>query len=729
MAARVRSFQKEKKALLEALGSYHKNWNPALVEKAFDLAERIHRHQKRQTGEPYFTHPLAVAQLLTEIKADYIAVSAGLLHDVVEDSKITIEELEQDFGHQIKTLVDGVTKIGELPLRDVEASRMETVRKLIITMARDIRVILIKLADRLHNMRTLSALPPSSQRRIAQETWDIYAPLAHRLGMARFARELEDLALQVLDPEGYHQIAHRLAGSEEERTELLHRFIQTIKGELDRARITALIEGRVKSIPSIYNKIHRQGKRLEEILDLLAVRIIVNERTECYRVLEIVHRLFSPVTEHFADYIALPKSNLYQSIHTKVRDQEGHILEVQIRTHDMHAIAEYGIAAHWLYKMGQVKPEAIDQKFSWIRSLLEWHREVSGGGEFVESLKLDLLQDEIFVFTPKGDLIKLPRGATVLDFAFAIHSDLGLKAIGAKMDGKVVPLSEEVTPGAVVEILTSSTHNPSAEWLKFVRTTRARNRIRRWFRETRFEEAAKLGKELLEAELTRMGFAVSDHQVKEVALSYGFNEVKDFYYNLGMGIISVGQAIRKLVPLMGRSQKEFAGMVAERVERKEGVFLKAIDNLVVTLAECCSPIPGDPIIAFQVPEFGLVVHRTDCRQIDQALGEDRKVVSVAWDVELEDKFKARLRIIADDRPNLLRDITLVISSLKMNITRVEFHMEEKLAIGTMEIEVHNLAHLTKLMGRLNRVRGILRVERQAPTLPVSAFQTPAPVLH
>ncbi|MFN3820718.1 MAG: RelA/SpoT family protein, partial [bacterium] len=429
--------------------------------------------------------------------------------------------------------------------------------------------------------------------------------------------------------------------------------------------------------------------------------------------------------------IALPKSNLYQSIHTKVKDEEGEIVEVQIRTHDMHTIAENGVAAHWLYKMGQVKPEAIDQRFSWVRSLLEWHKEVTGGGEFVESLKVDLLQDEIYVFTPKGDLIKLPRGATVLDFAFAIHSELGLKAIGAKMDGKVVPLSEEVTPGAVIEIITTSDHNPSAEWLKFVRTTRARNRIRRWFRETRFEEAVKLGQELLNAEAARMGLSIKEREVKETALSYGHKELEDFYYNLGMGIISIGQVIRKIVPLLDKGKEDFASMVVERVEKDGKIILKAIDNLVVVLAECCNPIPGDPIIAFQVPQVGLVVHRTDCRQIDRFLGEDRKVMSVVWDVELQDRFKARLRIIADDRPNLLRDITKVISSLKMNITRVEFHMEEKLAIGTMEIEVQNLPQLTKLMGRLNRVRGILQVERMAQpqSSPISQFPASLPTLH
>ncbi|MBM3328759.1 MAG: bifunctional (p)ppGpp synthetase/guanosine-3',5'-bis(diphosphate) 3'-pyrophosphohydrolase [Calditrichaeota bacterium] len=706
-----RRFAAEKSALLAGLKAYHRRMNSDLVARAFDFAVQAHQDQKRQSGEPYFVHPLVVANILVELRADYIAVAAGLLHDVVEDSSIALDDLREEFGPQVALLVDGVTKIGELRFQTWEEQQAESIRKMLLSMLKDLRVILIKFADRLHNMRTIDSLPPLPQKRIALETRDIYAPLASRLGVARIAREMEDLALRVLDRAEYDSILSRIAGSEEERATIIEEFIRPIRRELERIGITAEIDGRIKSVASIYDKIRKQGKRFDEILDLLAIRVIVGEKEECYRALGVLHDLFTPVTEHFTDYIALPKSNLYQSLHTKVRDGKGRIVEVQIRTAEMHAIAENGIAAHWKYKAGETKPDELDAQFTWIRSLMDMQQEATATGDFMESLKVDLFQDEIFVFTPKGKLIQLPRGATPVDFAFAIHSSIGLQTIGAKVGGRVVPLYSELESGDIIEILTSPGQRPNAEWLKFVRTARARNRIKRWFRETRYDESKRLGEELIAAELERFKLKSERNEIADIAISFGFKELSDFYAQVGSGVITLGQVMRKLVPRVATDKEGLISRIVHRAPGDSRVRVRSLDNLTLRLADCCSPLPGDPIIGFQIPGEGVRIHRTDCSRITELLEDERKVVTVSWDVEPDDRFTARIQIVADDRPNLLRDVTLVMAVLKVNITRVEFHMEDKLAIGTLEIDVRNLPHLTRLLGRLHRVRGILRVER------------------
>jgi len=656
-------------------------------------------------------HPLAVANILVELKSDYIAVAAGLLHDVVEDSSVTIDDLQEQYGSQVALLVDGVTKIGELRFRSWEEQQAESIRKMLLSMLKDIRVILIKFADRLHNMRTIQALPEASQRRIALETRDVYAPLAHRLGIARIAREMEDLALQALDQVAYAEISNRIAVSKEDRQNIIDEFIRPVRRELKRIGIPTEIDGRIKSVASIYNKIKCQGRQFDEILDLLAIRIIVQEKEECYRALGVVHELFTPVTEHFTDYIALPKSNLYQSLHTKVRDNQNRIVEVQIRTEEMHSIAENGIASHWRYKAGETKPDELDEHFTWIRSLMEAQQEAAATGEFMESLKIDLFQDEIFVWTPKGQLTQLPRGATPIDFAFAIHSDIGLHAIGAKVNGKIVSLSHLLESGDALEILTSPRARPNAEWLKFVRTSRARNRIKRWFHDTRYDESIRLGEELISGELVRLRLPSDNGGIDEIALSFGYKEKTDFYSAVGSGQITLGQVMRKLVPRVAQGKEGLISRIIQRVDGERGLRIGDLDNLVVKISGCCSPLPGDPIIGFQIPGQGVRIHRTDCSLIAGLLEDERKIINVAWDVEKDDRFKTKIRIVADDRPNLLRDITQAIGALKVNIVRVEFHIEDNLTIGTMEVEVANLPHLTKLIGRINNIRAILRVER------------------
>lgn len=709
-----RNFTAEKAKLLAALGTYHRRWNPDLVERAFDFALEVHKDQRRVSGEPYFSHPLAVANILVDLKTDHIAVAAGLLHDVVEDSPVTIADLTDKFGQSVALLVDGVTKISlsELRVRTWEEQQSESIRKMLLSMLKDLRVILIKFADRLHNMRTIDALSPKSQDRIATETRDVYAPLASRLGIARIAREMSDLALRVLDRQGYDRIEARIASTMSERQALLDEFVGPIRRELDRLGIKAELDGRVKAISSIYYKIRDQGREFEEIYDLIAIRIIVQQKAECYRALGVVHDLYTPVTEHFTDYIALPKSNLYQSLHTKVVNERKQILEVQIRTEEMHQLAENGIAAHWRYKEGQIETGEGDDHFAWVRSLMEMHQEGAENGDFMENLKVDLFHDEIYVFTPRGKLVQLPHGATPIDFAFAIHSDVGLHTIGAKVGGKMVAISHHLESGDVVEILTSPKRLPSPEWLKIAHTSRAKNRIKRWFRETRWDQARVLGEELINAELSRLKLKGENGSMSELAASFGYNDSGEFFVAVGGGELSLGQVMRKLVPQVAQDKESVLSRIIQRVGKDQKVRVGGFENLALSLGECCTPLPGDQIIGFQTAGRGVVIHRADCNTVHTLLDDERKVVSVAWDVETEDRFSARVYVVADDRPDLLRDVAVVLSQFKVNITSVTFHAEDNLAIGHLLIHVRNLPHLTRVLGQIHQIKGVMKVERE-----------------
>jgi len=650
--------------------------------------------------------------ILVEIKTDYIAVAASLLHDVVEDGNTTVEELEEKFGKDISILVDGVTKISGISFKTTQERQVESLRKMLLSMLKDLRVILIKFADRLHNMRTISAKPERSQQRIAIETRDVYAPMAYRLGIARLGREMEELSLRVLDPKAWVQISSQVASSDIERQTIVDEVIEPIRKELRKIGLTAEIKGRVKSIASIYNKIHKQGKSLDTIYDLLAIRIIVQQKQECYRVLGIVHNIYTPIPDHFFDYIALPKSNLYQSLHTKVHDRKNRIVEVQIRTHEMHSLAEIGIAAHWRYKEGVVQPDSLEEQFTWIRSLMEAHKESAETGEFLESLKIDLFQDEIYVFTPDGKLIQLPKGACTIDFAFAIHSEVGYHTIGAKVRGKMVPLNYVLESGDVVEILTSNNQRPNVEWLRFVRSSRARNRIKRWFRDTRWEQSKTLGEEMVTQELQRLKLPINIDELQEAAISFGHMELQDFYAAVGSGTITLGQVMRKLVPMVAPRREALISRIIQRIDRgKHKVKISGLDNLVISIADCCGPLPGDQIIGFQEDGHGLSIHRTDCNQVADLIDDETKVISVAWDVEREDRFKARVYIVADDRDNLLRDMTQVIASVKINLHKIDMHIEDNLVVGHLVAEVKNLPHLTRLITRLLQIRGILQAER------------------
>jgi len=710
----INKFDAEKAALLDGLSLYHRRWNKKLVEDAFDFAIEAHHGQFRHSGEEFVTHPIAVAGILVELKTDHVAVAASLLHDVVEDNVgITQEEIEQKFGEEIGLLVDGVTKITGIKFKTYQDRQAETLRKMLLSMLKDLRVILIKLADRLHNMRTISSLTVRSQQRIATETREVYIPLAYRLGIAKVAREMEDHVLKVLDNAAYKKILSLITGTKDEREAIIEEIIDPIVREMKRYDIKAEAKGRVKSVASIYNKMLIRGKSVDEIYDLIAIRIIVSQKSECYRVLGMIHDIFTPVTDHFRDYIALPKSNLYQSLHTKVKDHQNRIVEIQIRSTEMHNIAEIGIAAHWRYKEGYLQPDSLDDHFAWIRSLMEAHQESAESGEFIESLKVDLFQDEIYVFTPGGKLIQLPTGATPIDFAFAIHSEVGYHAIAAKIKGQIVSMNHPIESGDIVKILTSEKQSPNIEWLKSVRTSKARSLIKKWFRETQWEQSKILGEEIIVSELKRLKLPHKSEILEEVALSFGHNLLSDFYASVGSGQLPIGRIMRKLMPMITTGKDALISRIIQKIDLgKQRVRVSGLDNLVISIADCCNPLPGDPIIGFQTKGKGLDVHRNDCHNVPALLEDETKIIRVAWDVEREDRFAVQIYIVADDRLDMLHDITRAISWAKVGLTKIEMHMEESLAVGSLVAKVKNLPHLTRLIGRINRIKGVLKVERK-----------------
>ena len=534
--------------IIRRLRRYLKTVDQKLLEKAFIFARDAHKDQLRKSGDPYFSHPLEVAKILTELKMDYVTVAGGFLHDVVEDTGISIDEVTEQFGPEVALLVDGVTKISELKFDSVEKRQAENFRKMILSMVKDIRVILIKFADRLHNMRTLNYLPERKQRRIAIETRDVYAPLAHRLGIAKVKWELEDLALKVLKPEIYWDLSKSVSDSREKREAYIRSVTIPIRRQLKNANIKAKITGRPKHLYSIQQKMEVRQKTFEEIYDLLAIRIIVKKMEDCYFVLGLVHSLFTPVQERFKDYIATPKSNMYQSLHTTVISNEGKKVEVQIRTEEMHRTAEEGIAAHWRYKEGKTRADDLDKHLSWLREVLEWQYDTKDPVEFMENLRIDLFHDEVFVFTPRGDLFKLALGSTPVDFAFAVHTDIGLHCMGAKVNGKIVPLNYQLKSGDSVEILTSSNQTPNPGWMKFTKTSKARSKIKRWLRESLFEESCKLGEEILHKKLKKYNLKYDEKSMLELSQSYGYEELQLFYAAVGSGDISLQSLRKKIVP-------------------------------------------------------------------------------------------------------------------------------------------------------------------------------------
>lgn len=696
------------------LSRNHNTIDFPLLEKAYKFAHDAHAEQLRLSGDPYLIHSLRVAEILADLEMDYITVIGGLLHDVVEDTGVTSQELEEEFSSEIAQLVNGVTKIGELHFSSLEEKQAENFRKMIFSMVQDIRVIMIKFADRLHNMRTIEFMPKIKQQRIALETREIYAPLAHRLGIARIKWELEDLSFKVLNPKEYNDISEKIEGRREERERYIKRIADPIKKELEKVNISAEIVGRPKHLFSIYRKIHIRKVPFEKIYDLFALRILVNRVDECYFALGIVHNFFTPIHERFKDYIATPKSNMYQSIHTTVIGPEGQMVEIQIRTHEMHKTGESGIAAHWRYKEGKAKEDEFDKQLMWLRQVLDWQRDVRDPKEFMEDLKISLFQDEIFVFTPNGDLIKLPRNSTPVDFAFAVHTDLGYHCIGAKVNGKIVPLTSQLKSGDSIEIISSAKQKPNQDWLKYVQTTKARGRIKKWLRESLKEESMKLGKDLIDRHLKKINVQVTDNALLDAAQGLGFQGIDQLYASLGRGEISAQVLINKLVPEEDKIEKEESFLkkfISRARKSSDGIRVQGLDHLLISFAKCCQPVPGDRIVGFITRGRGIVIHRSDCANLISVMDDPERQVEVEWDVEKHRQFMVRLNLIAEDRKNFLHDISEAIAGTDTNVVNISMKAEDSLVYGDLIVEVRNLQHLNRVINKIDNVKGVIRIER------------------
>ncbi len=706
--------------ILKSLNMEADSKNAELLRKAFHFATEAHTGQTRLSGDPYIVHPLEIMGILAELNVDMVTLMGAMLHDVVEDTGVTIEDVANEFGPVVAILVDGMTKLSYLryDTRSNEERQAEYFRKMLLSMAQDLRVILIKLADRLHNLRTIDAMPENSRKRIAQETLDIYAPLAHRCGIGRLKMELEDLSLKVLDEVTYRRIAERVAMKREEREEAIQKIINILQVKLKEEGIEAEIQGRAKHFYSIYNKIKRRGKSFEEILDLLAIRVVVKSIPDCYRTLGIVHSVFTPIAERFSDHIAMPKGNMYQSLHTKVIDKSGRTVEVQIRTFEMDYIAEVGIAAHWQYKEGHAakssQKDNLQEYYRWLRQVIEGSKEENSSEEFMETLKINLFTDEIIIFTPRGKLIQLPKLSTPIDFAFAVHTDIGLHVLGAKVNGRMVSLDHTLNTGDTVEILTSANARPSLDWLRFVHTSRARSKIKRYFKEIRFEESIRLGEELLSKELHRHRHKFVRSEIAEILNDLGQPTIEALLGAIGSGDISVQSVVHRLI---GTTQLEeektsiLAPVSGIEPGAYAGIKVQGKSNILTSIARCCNPLPGDPIIGFTSKGRGIIIHRNDCHNIvDMAQSQD-KIVKVEWDASRDDHFQARLRIYAENRRNLLRDITEAFSKWDINIIEANLRSEGLLAVGILVLEVKGRSQLTKLMNRALKVKSVLRIER------------------
>lgn len=703
------------------------------IYRAYEYAYNAHKDQYRKSGEPYIIHPVQVAGILVNLEMDAETVACGFLHDVVEDTSISLEDLEKAFNREVAMLVDGVTKLGKIQYRSKEALQAENHRKMFVAMAKDIRVILIKLADRLHNMRTLKYLPPEKQRQKANETLEIFAPLAHRLGISTIKWELEDTSLRYLNPQQYYRIVHLMKQKREEREKYIQEVISEISEELERVSIKAEMSGRPKHIYSIYQKMVKQNKQFNEIYDLLAIRIIVNSIKDCYAVLGIIHTNWKPMPGRFKDYIAMPKQNLYQSLHTTVIGPKGDPLEVQIRTKEMHEIAEYGIAAHWAYKEGkQVKKgsKSFEEKLTLFREILEWQSETHDAEEFIESLKVDLFSDMVYVFTPKGDVIELPSGSVPLDFAYKIHTEIGNRTVGAKINGKIEPLDYKLKNGDIVEVLTSKhSYGPSQDWLKITQTSQAKSKIKQFFKKQRKEENILKGKEAVDKEIRAMQLNPKDvltpENVQRVLERFNFTNEDDMYAAVGyQGITASLIATRLTEKIREQQQKEkdlektLDEVKTETSWKKEnrkdsGVRVEGVDNLLVRLAKCCNPVPGDKIIGYITKGRGVSIHRTDCPNILTEEAKERHL-RVEWINEQTDtkQYYVDLEVTAYDRRGLLNEVLMAINEMKTNLTHVNGRSDRnKIATIQITILIHNTSHLRQVVDRIKRIKDVYSVTR------------------
>jgi GTP diphosphokinase / guanosine-3',5'-bis(diphosphate) 3'-diphosphatase len=698
----------------------------ALVEKAYSYALQAHSGQLRESGDSYIIHPLGVVMILAELELDLVTIIAGLLHDVVEDTDKSLEDIRAEFGEEVAVLVDGVTKLSRLDFTSKEEHQAETLRKMFIAMAQDIRVVLIKLADRTHNLRTLRYLNTHKQKEIARETLEIYAPLAHRLGIYMIKWELEDLAFRYMQPSEYFQLVDKLAKKRKEREHFINRIIWVLQDNLSEASIEAEIQGRPKHLFSIYNKMKTQGKDLNEIYDLTAVRIIVDSVKDCYHTLGIVHTIWKPIPGRFKDFIAMPKPNMYQSLHTTVFAAENELAEIQIRTWDMHRTAEYGIAAHWRYKEKVKDSGELDDKLTWLRQLLEWQHDYRDAREFIKDLKGDLFTDEVFVFTPKGDVIDLPAGSVTLDFAYKIHTDIGNHCTGARVNGRLVPLDYQLKTGDMVEVVTAKQGSPSRDWLKIVKTSHAKNKIRTWFKKERREENIEKGREMIEREIKRINveqrIMLKSDLLEEVGRSFNLMTVEDIYAAIGYGGISVHQVISRLREEYRRKKPDSATddqepalkTIKQRTETTPGVAIQGMDGLLIRVARCCNPVPGDDIIGFITRGRGVSVHRRDCPNLTHynKKGEEGRLLEATWDNIEGTSYPVEIEISANDRKHLLADIMTSLNESRIEINAVSARTDKnRNATIHMTMVVRDQVHLDQIMSKIKKIKDVFTVRR------------------
>jgi guanosine-3',5'-bis(diphosphate) 3'-pyrophosphohydrolase len=688
-----------------------------MVQRAYERAAVAHTGQRRLSGEDYVQHPLEVASILADLTLDGSSIAAALLHDTVEDTPLTLDEIRKEFGPDVAHLVEGVTKLSRISFRSAQQIQAENIRKMLLAMAEDLRVVLIKLADRLHNMRTLDPLPEVKRRRIAKETLDIYAPLAHRLGIGQIKWELEDLAFRHLEPEAYAEVVSRVARKRQERERLVSDLREILGRELEKIDMPAEITGRPKHMYSIHQKMSRDEKDFSQIYDLLAIRVLVDSVKDCYGVLGVVHSLWKPLPGRFKDFIAMPKSNGYQSLHTTVISHSGEPIEIQIRTFEMHRVAEFGVAAHWAYKEGDDGP--IDQKLSWLRLLMEWQKEVVDAESFVDAVRVDLFQDEVFVFSPKGDVYNLPKGSTPVDFAYRVHTEVGHRCLGGKVNGRMVPLDYELKNGEIVEILTSKApHGPSRDWLNFVKSASARERIRKWFKSQAREENVAKGRDMLEKELHRMHrltlAQLPEGKLEEMARAAHFQSADDFLAAIGYGDVSPHSVVMRMALSPAGDDDILRSIpLLPQVRPSPRVLVRGERGVLTRLAPCCQPVPGDAIIGYTTRGKGVTVHRRDCVNAVNAQ-EEARVVPVDWDSEAGVLFPVAIKIEAWDRTGLLRDITTVIAENRVNMSSCAVHVyDDKTAVVTATVEIDSLSQLSRLLEKLETVRDVHTVAREA----------------
>ncbi|EOR20717.1 MULTISPECIES: bifunctional (p)ppGpp synthetase/guanosine-3',5'-bis(diphosphate) 3'-pyrophosphohydrolase [Clostridium] len=724
-------------SLLQKINENCNNIDTDIVKKAHDLACDAHKNQKRESGEPYITHPIDVAEILAEMGMDTSTIVAGLLHDVIEDTDYTYDDIKNIFNEEIAYLVQGVTKLGKIEYKTKEEQQADNVRKMLLAMAKDIRVIIIKLADRLHNLRTLKYMPKEKQKQKAKETLDIYAPLAHRLGISKIKWELEDLAFRYLHEEEYYDLVKQIAEKRVERETYISEIIEDLHNKLEESEIDSDIDGRPKHFYSIYKKMVNKNKSIEQIFDLTAIRILVNTVKDCYGVLGIVHTIYKPIPGRFKDYIAMPKPNMYQSLHTTVIGPQGKTFEIQIRTFEMHKTAEYGIAAHWKYKEGDTqedKEKSFENKLAWLRDMLEWQKETSDAEEFIEGFKIDLFTDEIFVFTPKGVVINLPSKATPIDFAYRIHTDIGNRCVGAKVNGKIVPLDYSLKTGEIVEVLTSkNAKGPNMDWLSMAKSNQAKSKIRQWFKKIKKEENIDKGKEIFEKELKKQGVIYSEiakgEAYDKLVKRYNIHSMEDLYAAIGVGQIAASSYISKLkeenivekqsIETVNKSiddhitKAEKSNNNRKSTSNDYGVTVKGVNNLMVRFAKCCNPVPGDEILGYITKGRGISVHRTDCSNLKALIDyDDGKVVEVSWGASKGTAYVAEMQVRAEDRIGILSDIMTIITEAKLPLNALNAKSSKgNIAVINIKVKIDSIEQLKELMRKIRRLKGVMDVYR------------------